>query len=582
MGLIARRLAAVAALFACALPAVAMDLFNNTNTGGVQNGPTAQALFMTPTPVHVTQLVTYHWNNGQGARPGTIGLRSMNGSTYGPFQATGSSGQGNAPNVNWTANVDLQLAGGTYQVIDSDPNTWSQNGQSGGAGFAIIRGDRPAGGTTPPPPPVVTAPPAAPTARALPPTTPSTPSAPSAPSKASGPVVELFNNTNTDGVQNQPLPNTMVTILGLPGTHVTQLQTYHWNNGKGAKPGTLTLKSLSGPVYGPFPARGTPGQNNAPNVNWIADVSIDLTIGTYQLIDSDPATWSQNAKSHGVGFAIIRGTRSQPGSGGGTGTIGKAPTIPLGGGGGGTFTACMTNSGAIASMGPCSGAPNTRITIKLLRSIPHPLKSITFKPYQVTGIAGGTGAQVLAPVSGNATAAGSYYSVTVPQQLCIGNGGSWDLFPFDTSGVGQGDIGRFTVDCRPGAPVNGGGGPAPTTVAGPAPAGPAPFKPCFVNSGSVAQVSPCTVHVGDIITVRTTATLKSPIATVTFKPYQIGVPAGVRVAVLVTMKAPTGTDYNFPADPKLCVGGTGQWDVWPTDKMGKGLGDIGRVGVICQ
>jgi len=95
-------------------------------------------------------------------------------------------------------------------------------------------------------------------------------------------------------------------------------------------------------------------------------------------------------------------------------------------------------------------------------------------------------------------------------------------------------------------------------------------------------VSPCTVHVGDIITVRTTATLKSPIATVTFKPYQIGVPAGVRVAVVVTMKAPTGTDYNFPADPKLCVGGTGQWDVWPTDKMGKGLGDIGRVGVICQ
>src|ERR1041385_7094600 len=123
MGWIARRLAAVAAFFACALPAGAMDLYNNTNSGGVQNGPTAQALFMTPTPVHVTQIVTYHWNNGQGARPGSISLRSMNGSTYGPFQATGSSGQGNAPNVNGTANVDLQLGGGTYQVVDSDPNT---------------------------------------------------------------------------------------------------------------------------------------------------------------------------------------------------------------------------------------------------------------------------------------------------------------------------------------------------------------------------------------------------------------------------------------------------------------------------
>ncbi|HSS28814.1 MAG TPA: hypothetical protein VLL50_12760, partial [Usitatibacter sp.] len=418
MGWIARCLAAAAALFACASPALAMDLFNNTNTGGVQNGPTGQALFTTPTAVHVTQLVTYHWNNGQGARPGTIALRSMNGSTYGPFQATGSSGQGNAPNVNWTANVDLQLTGGSYQVVDSDPNTWSQNGQSGGAGFSIIRGDRVASSTTPPPPvvtppvsrlppAVVTAPPAPATAK------PITPSAPS------GPVVELFNNTNTDGVQNQPAPNTMVAIFGIAGTHVTQLQTYHWNNGRGAKPGTLTLKSLSGPTYGPFPARGTPGQNNVANVNWIADVNIDLTLGTYQLIDSDPATWSQNAKSRGVGFAIIRGTRSQSGAGTGTGTIGKAPTIPLGGAGGGTFTACMTNSGAIASMAPCSGAPNTRITFKLLRATPHAIKSITFKPYQVTGIAGGTGAQVLAPVSGNATAAGSYYSVTVPQQLCF-------------------------------------------------------------------------------------------------------------------------------------------------------------------
>lgn len=577
MGWIARRLAAAAAFYACALPVVAMDLFNNTNTGGVQNGPTGQALFMTPNAVHVTQIVTYHWNNGQGARPGTIALRSMNGSTYGPFQATGSSGQGNAPNVNWTANVDLQLGGGTYQVVDSDPSTWSQNAQSGGVGFSIIRGDRPTGT-----PAVVTAPPAPPTARAI--TVPPPPASTTPPARGgapSGPVVELFNNTNPDGVQNGPAPNTMVTLLGLPGTHVSQLQTYHWNNGKGAKPGTLTLKSLSGPVYGPFPARGTPGQNNAPNVNWIADVSIDIGIGTYQLVDSDPATWSQNAKSHGVGFAIIRGTRSQAGTGAGTGTIGKAPTIPLGGGGG-VFSACMTNAGAIASMAPCSGAPNTRITFKLLRSIAHPIKSITFKPYQVTGIAGGTAAQVLAPVSGNATAAGSYYSVTVPKQLCIGNGGSWDLFPFDTNGTGQGDIGRFTVDCRPGAPVNGAGAPAPTTVAGPAPAGPAPFKPCFVNSGSVAQVSPCMVHVGDIITVRTTANLKSPIGTVTFKPYQVGVSSGVRVAVVVTMKAPTGTDYNFPADPKLCVGGTGQWDVWPTDKMNQGLGNIGRVSVICQ
>jgi hypothetical protein len=371
-----------------------------------------------------------------------------------------------------------------------------------------------------------------------------------------------------------------VTLLVSGPTHVSQLQTYHWNNGRGAKPGTLTLKSLSGPTYGPFPARGVAGSNNVQNANWVADVSIDLTIGTYQLIDSDPATWSQNAKSRGVGFAIIRGSRSGPGS--------KLPTLPKPvppGGGGGSFTPCMSNSGAIASMAPCAGAPQTRITFRLSRAIPHPIKSITFKPYQVSGIAGGTAAQVLAPVSGNAITAGSFYVVTVPAQLCIGGGGSWDLFPFDTAGQGQGDIGRFAVDCRPGAPIGGTGAPTPTTTPPPAPPAPTTFKPCFVNSGSVAQVSPCTVHVGDIITVRLTQTLKSPVATVTFKPYQIGLPGGTAAQVMVKMTGggmTAGTNYNFPADPKLCLGGTGSWDVWPYDAAGKGLGDIGRVNVICK
>ncbi|MDE2134184.1 MAG: hypothetical protein KGM97_08395 [Alphaproteobacteria bacterium] len=139
-------LAACAALFVAS--AHAADLCNNTNTGGVLNNPSSHR---TPCnlgqPAHITQLVTYHWNNGMGARPGTILLFSPNtGNQWGPFPASGSSGQGGKANVNWTANVNISVPAGLYQVIDSDPSTWSWNSTSGGYGFAIVSGNYTFGG----------------------------------------------------------------------------------------------------------------------------------------------------------------------------------------------------------------------------------------------------------------------------------------------------------------------------------------------------------------------------------------------------------------------------------------------------
>ena len=129
---------ALIAMFASA--AGATDLFNNTNISGVSNGPTAPTVFTLTSPAVVTELVTYHWNNGRGAVPGTIGLKPATGPVLGPFPAIGSPGQGGAPNVNWTAYVNLPLGPGTYTVVDSEPPTWSQNAQSGHSGFAIVRG----------------------------------------------------------------------------------------------------------------------------------------------------------------------------------------------------------------------------------------------------------------------------------------------------------------------------------------------------------------------------------------------------------------------------------------------------------
>ena len=131
-------------LLACGDTAMAQsaDLFNNTNGDGVTNGPRGNPQFTLSSTTRITQLVTYHWNFGRGARPGSISLRSVNGNVFGPFRATGTAGQGGAANVNWIANINVVIPAGEYSVFDSDPSTWSNNARSRFQGFAIVRGMR--------------------------------------------------------------------------------------------------------------------------------------------------------------------------------------------------------------------------------------------------------------------------------------------------------------------------------------------------------------------------------------------------------------------------------------------------------
>lgn len=125
-------------------PAVAtVRLCDNTNTLSVDNGPPSRTSpCVLRQGAHITQLVTYHWNHGRGATPGTIMfLNPMTGEQHGPFAATGSAGQAGAANVNWTANVNLVVPAGGWQVIDSDADTWSWNDESGNHGFVVVFGD---------------------------------------------------------------------------------------------------------------------------------------------------------------------------------------------------------------------------------------------------------------------------------------------------------------------------------------------------------------------------------------------------------------------------------------------------------
>jgi len=118
------------------------ELFKVWSLGTVYNGITAPTMFTINEPWLVTEIYTYHWNNGQGATPGTISLRSADGTTYGPWQASGQPGQGGVVNAGWLVNPNIVVPPGTYTVLDSDPSTWVQNAETGGAGIARGTGIR--------------------------------------------------------------------------------------------------------------------------------------------------------------------------------------------------------------------------------------------------------------------------------------------------------------------------------------------------------------------------------------------------------------------------------------------------------
>ena len=54
--------------------------------------------------------------------------------------------------------------------------------------------------------------------------------------------------------------------------------------------------------------RGTGGQKNC---FWVVKPNIVLPPGIYTILDSSPATWSQNAQSRGCGFSVVLGVPEQ-------------------------------------------------------------------------------------------------------------------------------------------------------------------------------------------------------------------------------------------------------------------------------
>jgi hypothetical protein len=115
-------------------------LWTNNNIGGVQNGPSSPTIITLEKDSMIVQLTNYHYFNN-GVKPGTISLVGEDGTTYGPWQATGRVGQGDVENAYWDTFPNIELKAGDYEVMDSDSATWSHNDESENKGFTEVKGE---------------------------------------------------------------------------------------------------------------------------------------------------------------------------------------------------------------------------------------------------------------------------------------------------------------------------------------------------------------------------------------------------------------------------------------------------------
>ncbi len=111
--------------------------------------------------------------------------------------------------------------------------------------------------------------------------------------------VELFNIGSIMAVFNG---GTSAIFTLEKKAQLKTLTTYHWNDAKGSPGGTLGLKDSNGKIFGPWAVTTSDGQGGAPSVYWAASPDVTLEPGTYTVVDSDPATWSQNEETGGVGM----------------------------------------------------------------------------------------------------------------------------------------------------------------------------------------------------------------------------------------------------------------------------------------
>jgi len=115
------------------------SVFTNVNDADARSGAALPATFQINEPHVITRVQTLH---ADGKTAGTISLvNSQTGQTLGPWQATGSR-RGATDNAVWTVDINETLPPGVYDVVDSDPVSWTHNPESNFRGICWVDGKK--------------------------------------------------------------------------------------------------------------------------------------------------------------------------------------------------------------------------------------------------------------------------------------------------------------------------------------------------------------------------------------------------------------------------------------------------------
>lgn len=122
------------------------------------------------------------------------------------------------------------------------------------------------------------------------------------PAPATGPEI-LFDNTTDQPAQSVPRAPTQFRLH--ESRRISAIRTYHWNDGRGATPGSIALEGPGKRMFGPWQAEGRPGRDGVADVYWEVRPDIVLEPGLYTVLDSDPGSWSRNAGQRSEGIARV-------------------------------------------------------------------------------------------------------------------------------------------------------------------------------------------------------------------------------------------------------------------------------------
>ncbi len=102
----------------------AIEIVSTYNILGVVCGNPGTTLITIPQDAYITEIGTYHWCDG-GQPAGTHALYNLNTSRmYGPFPGT-------IDFRFWISHPNTYVPAGSYEVIDSEPSTWSHTHNGG-------------------------------------------------------------------------------------------------------------------------------------------------------------------------------------------------------------------------------------------------------------------------------------------------------------------------------------------------------------------------------------------------------------------------------------------------------------------